>query len=75
MLKLFKGDLKKLFNTSGIQYRELNLAEKLSSMSLDEALDLLSGNGMLVKRPFVLGDQFGLLGFKEEEWKAVLTTA
>lgn len=64
-------ELKKLFNTSGLVYKEMGLSQKLPSMSEKEALDLLAKNGRLVKRPFVLGDSFGLVGFREEEWKAV----
>jgi len=66
----FTGDLKRLFNTSGVVYRELGMGEKLKTMSEREALELLSKNGRLVKRPFVLLADRGLLGFKEEEWKA-----
>ncbi|HEY8271621.1 MAG TPA: Spx/MgsR family RNA polymerase-binding regulatory protein [Pseudobdellovibrionaceae bacterium] len=72
MLALVKeegGDLKKLFNTSGVLYKEMKISEKFSRMSESEALDLLAENGKLVKRPFVLGADFGLLGFKEEQWK------
>jgi Spx/MgsR family transcriptional regulator len=69
MLQYLNGDLKKLFNTSGIQYRELQISEKLKSLSSEEAIQLLSENGMLVKRPFLLGDGFGGVGFKEPEWK------
>lgn len=68
MLKFYDGDSKRLFNTSGGDYRELGLKDKLGSMSIDEQLTLLSTNGNLVKRPFLLGDDFGLVGFKEEEW-------
>lgn len=68
MLTYQKGNLKKLFNTSGIQYRERNLSQKLPHMPVSEALELLSQNGMLVKRPFLLGKNFGLLGFNENEW-------
>lgn len=68
MLKFMNGNIKKLFNTSGQLYRELKLNEKLENMSEEEAFDLLSKNGMLVKRPFLLGDKFGLVGFKEKEW-------
>lgn len=60
--------LKKFFNTSGIQYRELGLAKKLPDMSDDEQLALLASDGMLVKRPLVVGDGFVLTGFKESEW-------
>jgi arsenate reductase len=69
MLAHQKGELKKLFNTSGLLYRELGISEKLPSMSEGEALKLLSQNGKLIKRPFVLTDQRGLVGFKEDEWK------
>jgi arsenate reductase len=68
MLKLQNGQLKKLFNTSGNLYKEMHLSQKLDSMSEDEALELLSKNGMLVKRPFLLGDGFGLVGFNEDRW-------
>ncbi len=64
----FTGSLKKLFNTSGQDYRALNISEKLPDMSEDQALKLLASNGNLIKRPFVLGDSFGMVGFKEEEW-------
>lgn len=69
MLKFQENDIKKLFNTSGIRYREMQLSEKLPSMSQEEALHLLSKDGMLVKRPFLLGEDFGLLGFKEKQWE------
>ena len=71
MLGHYKGDLKRLFNTSGQLYRELNVSEKLKSMSQEDALTLLSKHGMLVKRPFVLTPSAGLVGFKEDEWKKV----
>lgn len=65
----YTGDLRRLFNTSGVVYREMGLGDKLKAMSEAEALALLSKNGKLVKRPFVLLKDRGLLGFKEEEWK------
>ncbi|MCB1141278.1 MAG: Spx/MgsR family RNA polymerase-binding regulatory protein [Leptospiraceae bacterium] len=65
----FVKDSKKLFNTSGGDYKSLGLKDKLASMSLEEQLQLLTTNGNLVKRPFVLGKKFGLVGFKEEEWE------
>ncbi|MBS0655355.1 MAG: arsenate reductase family protein [Verrucomicrobia bacterium] len=68
MLYYMSGNVKKLFNTSGLLYREMKLTEKVPLMSEDDALLLLSKHGMLVKRPFLLGDDFGLLGFKEAEW-------
>lgn len=60
--------LKRFFNTSGIPYREMELSQKLPDMSEDEQLALLATNGMLVKRPLVVGDDFVLTGFKENEW-------
>ncbi len=60
--------LKKFFNTSGLLYKELNLKDKLPSMSEEEQLKLLASDGMLVKRPLVVGDDFVLVGFKEESW-------
>lgn len=61
--------LKRFFNTSGIPYREMGLANKLPDMSEDEQFALLATDGMLVKRPLVVGDGFVLTGFKEDEWK------
>lgn len=61
--------LKKFFNTSGMLYREMGLSAKLPSMSEAEQLDLLATDGMLVKRPLVVGEDFVLTGFKEAEWK------
>ena len=60
--------LKKFFNTSGLLYKEMNLKEKLSTMSEDEQLKLLATNGMLVKRPLVVKEDLVLVGFKEPEW-------
>ncbi|MBR3840825.1 MAG: arsenate reductase family protein [Erysipelotrichales bacterium] len=64
--------LKKFFNTSGLLYKEMNLKDKLPTMSEDEQLSLLATNGMLVKRPLVISDNFVLTGFKEAEWKEKL---
>ena len=61
--------LKKFFNTSGLLYKSLDLKNKLPEMSEDEMLKLLATDGMLVKRPLLVGDGFVLVGFKEEEWK------
>lgn len=69
MLAFQGGNLKKLFNTSGEVYREMKIGAKLDSMSENDALDLLASNGKLIKRPFVLGDSIGLVGFKEDDWK------
>ncbi len=60
--------LKRFFNTSGIPYREMGLSSKLPGMSEDEQFALLASDGMLVKRPLVVGDSFVLTGFKEPEW-------
>ena len=61
-------EIRKLFNTSGIQYRALGLKDKIAAMSADEALDLLASDGMLVKRPVLIGDGFVLFGFREADW-------
>ena len=61
--------LKKFFNTSGLIYKDLGLKDKLPTMSEDEQLQLLATNGMLVKRPLVVGEDFVLTGFKEKEWE------
>ena len=60
--------LKKFFNTSGLLYKSLDLKNKLPTMSDGEMLKLLSTDGMLVKRPLLIGDGFVLVGFKEPEW-------
>ena len=64
--------LKRFFNTSGIQYREMELSKKLPDMSEDEQIALLATDGMLVKRPLLVGDDFVLTGFKQSEWEAKL---
>ncbi|MBQ8279110.1 MAG: arsenate reductase family protein [Roseburia sp.] len=61
--------LKKFFNTSGLLYKDMQLKDKLPQMSEEEQLELLATNGMLVKRPLVVGDGFVLTGFKESEWE------
>ena len=61
-------EVNKLFNTSGLLYREMNLKEKLKEMSLEEKINLLSSNGMLVKRPILIDKDKILIGFKEKEW-------
>lgn len=71
MLAFSKGNLKALFNTSGQLYREMELSKKLESLSVDEALHLLSLHGMLVKRPFLIGDSIGLTGFNENKWSKI----
>ena len=64
--------VRKLFNTSGNVYKSLNLKSKMDSLSEDEMLELLSSNGMLVKRPLVIGDNFALVGFKEDAYANIL---
>ena len=64
--------LKRFFNTSGLKYKELNLKEKLPQMSDEEKIELLSTDGMLVKRPILVSDDFVLVGFKQAEWESVL---
>ena len=61
--------LKKFFNTSGMQYRALELKDKLPTMTEEEQLQLLATDGMLVKRPLLIGDDLVLVGFKENEWE------
>lgn len=60
--------LKCFFNTSGMKYKELKLKDRLPDMSEEEQLELLASDGMLVKRPVLVGDDFVLTGFKEKEW-------
>lgn len=60
--------LKKFFNTSGLLYKDMGLKDKLERMTENEQLKLLATNGMLVKRPLVVGDDYVLTGFKEAEW-------
>jgi len=64
--------LKKFFNTSGLLYKSLDLKNRLPQMTEDEMLALLASDGMLVKRPLLIGDDFVLIGFKEIEWSEKL---
>lgn len=64
--------ISRFFNTSGMVYRELQLKDKVKTASHDELLDILSSNGMVVKRPLVVSDIFVLVGFNEKEWKEKL---
>ena len=64
--------LKKFFNTSGLQYKALGLKDKLPSMSEEEQLDLLAGDGMLVKRPILVKEHCVLVGFQESNWAQML---
>ena len=73
VLKAMDGDLRKLFNVAGREYREQKLAEKLPAMKEAEALALLTGNGSLVKRPLLVGEKVALVGFDETLWRAKLS--
>ena len=70
--KLSELPLKKFFNTSGLLYKSMELKDKLPSMSEEEQLKLLATDGMLVKRPLLIGEDFVLVGFKESEWSEKL---
>ncbi|MCC5834141.1 MAG: arsenate reductase family protein [Opitutales bacterium] len=72
MEKFLGGKRGRLFNTSGREYRSLGLKDKLPDMSAEEAYALLNGNGMLVKRPFLITPQGGAVGFREAEWQELL---
>lgn len=64
--------ISRFFNTSGLVYKEQNLKEKVKTASRDELLDILASNGMVVKRPIVVADDFVLVGFDETEWEEKL---
>ena len=64
--------INKFFNTSGVLYREMQLKDKVKTLPEDELLDILSTNGMLVKRPIIVKDDIVLVGFKEDEWNEKL---
>lgn len=70
--KLSGLPLKRFFNTSGLLYKEYNLKDRLTTMSEDEMFTLLATDGMLVKRPMLISDDFVLVGFKEADWSAKL---
>ena len=74
MLAAHGGDLRRLFNSSGQDYRALHIKDKLPALSPDAALKLLASNGNLIKRPFAIDESRNvfLIGFKEEEWKTAL---
>ena len=65
-------DLKKWFNTSGLKYKELNLKDKLGSMTDEEKIKLLASDGKLIKRPLLISGKEVYVGFKEEQWKALI---
>ncbi len=64
--------LKKFFNTSGVLYKSMELSKKLPNMNEDEMFSLLATDGMLVKRPILVGDDKVLVGFKEDDWKQII---
>ena len=64
-------DVRKLFNTSGMKYRQLNIKEKIKAMSEDEIYELLASDGMLIKRPLFISNTLILKGFKEKEWEQI----
>ena len=72
MLALMGGELRRLFNTSGLDYKALGMKDRLPRLSEAEAIDLLSKNGNLVKRPFLLTTNGGTVGFNEEVWKKLI---
>jgi arsenate reductase len=63
------GDLRRLFNTSGVDYRAMGIKDRLPTMTVAEALELLCSNGNLVKRPFLIGNGVSLVGFQPDAWK------
>ena len=65
-------DIKKWFNTSGLKYKEMNLKEKLVTMTDKEKIELLASDGMLIKRPIMISNKCIMIGFKEEDWKTIL---
>ncbi|MDO5039474.1 arsenate reductase family protein [Clostridium sp.] len=71
-LKKSNLEIKKFFNTSGVLYREKGMKDKVKVLSEDELLDILSEDGMMVKRPLIIGDNEVLVGFKEAEWEEKL---
>lgn len=64
--------LKKFFNTSGLKYKELGLSKRLPEMNDDEQYEILASDGMLVKRPILVGEDFAVTGFKEETWNNLI---
>jgi arsenate reductase len=69
MLKAHEDSIKKLFNTSGQDYRELKIKDKLATMTSQDAIELLSSNGNLIKRPFIIAEDFQTVGYKPEVWE------
>jgi arsenate reductase len=75
MLGYVGGELRRLFNTSGLDYKALKMKELLPKLTTDEALAILAANGNLVKRPFALAEKAGVVGFKAEQWEGFLRAA
>jgi arsenate reductase len=74
MAQAYGGEMRRLFNTSGRDYKGLGLSAKLPGLGREEIFALLAGNGNLVKRPFALGDGVSLVGFNEAAWNAALAS-
>ena len=72
-IKKYNLDIKKLFNTSGMKYRELNLKEKLQSINDEEKIEILSSDGMLIKRPLLITEDKIIVGYKENEYKELIS--
>ena len=72
MLATYRGEIRKLFNTSGRDYQTLNLKDQLPNMTPSEAFSLLAKNGNLIKRPFLLAENINLVGFNDKEWSEKL---
>ena len=72
MLACYQGNIRKLFNTSGGDYKSMNMKEKLPGMSNSEAIDLLSKNGNLIKRPFAIIGKTGAVGFNKTIWEDLI---
>jgi arsenate reductase len=72
MLRYLGGDVRRLFNSSGQEYRALGLADRLPDMKESEAIQLLTTNGKLVKRPFAIGKTSGVVGFKPDQWEKLV---
>ena len=72
MLTQYDGNIKRLLNTSSKDYRELGIKDRIDTMTPSEVFELLQKNGNLVKRPFLITDDYGLVGFKVDEWDKTL---
>jgi len=72
MLNYMGGDLKKLFNTSGQDYRALKIKDRINDLTEAQAFDLLANNGNRVKRPFLISESVGIVGFKEDVWQKLI---